>query len=139
MEIAALTALGASSPFTADAVTRSEPASLVTERFNALMNAPQAPALNGVPAAVQAAFTPPVDVAPTLGNQILSGLRGVATEVSGKWKDVAHRLDGLGDQPAISDMLRLQTELLQVSVQYELVGKAVSRSTQNIDTLVRMS
>jgi type III secretion protein I len=45
----------------------------------------------------------------------------------------------MGAQPAISDMLRLQTELLQVSVQYELVGKAVSRSTQNIDTLVRMS
>ena len=63
----------------------------------------------------------------------------MATDFSDTWKDIAHGLDGMGAQPAISDMLRLQTELLQVSVQYELVGKAVSRSTQNIDTLVRMS
>ncbi len=41
--------------------------------------------------------------------------------------------------PNIGDMLRVQSEMLQVSVQYELVGKAVSRTTQNIDTLVRMS
>ncbi|MFC4297782.1 type III secretion system inner rod subunit SctI [Castellaniella hirudinis] len=140
MEIAALTAaLGAQALPAAPAV-RAEPADLAAERFNALMSAPLDPALNGVAAALQSAFVAaPLDAAPTLGGQILSGLRGVATEFSGKWQNIAHGLDGLGAQPAISDMLRLQTELLQVSVQYELVGKAVSRSTQNIDTLVRMS
>ncbi|MGA0583177.1 MAG: type III secretion system inner rod subunit SctI [Castellaniella sp.] len=141
MEIAALTAaLGAQALPATQPAARAEPASLATERFNALMNAPQDPALGGVPAALQSVFAaPPPDGAPTLGGQILTGLRGVATDFSDKWKDVAHSLDGMGAQPAISDMLRLQTELLQVSVQYELVGKAVSRSTQNIDTLVRMS
>lgn len=141
MEIAALTAsLGAQTLPATQSAARAEPASLVTERFNALMNAPQDPALGGVPAALQSAFAAaPPDASPTLGGQILSGLRGVATDFSDKWKDVAHSLDGMGGQPAVSDMLRLQTELLQVSVQYELVGKAVSRSTQNVDTLVRMS
>ena len=141
MEIAALTAaLGAQTLPAAAPVARAEPASLATERFNALMSAPQEPALNGVSAALQSAFPAAApDAAPPLGGQILSGLRGVATDFSDTWKDIAHGLDGMGAQPAISDMLRLQTELLQVSVQYELVGKAVSRSTQNIDTLVRMS
>jgi len=139
MEIAALTAaLGAQALPAAAPVAPAD--QLATERFNALMNAPQAPSLNGVSAALQSAFaaTPP-DAAPTLGGQILSGLRSMATEFSGKWNTLAQGLDHMGAEPAISDMLRMQTELLQVSVQYELVGKAVSRSTQNIDTMVRMS
>ncbi|KAB0602093.1 type III secretion system inner rod subunit SctI [Castellaniella defragrans] len=140
MEITALTAaLGAQALPAADPVVRTEPARLATERFSALMAAPEAPAAGGVAAALQAAFAAPPEAPPTLGGEILAGLRGVATDFSGKWRDIARGLDGLGAQPAISDMLRLQTELLQVSVQYELVGKAVSRSTQNIDTLVRMS
>ena len=45
----------------------------------------------------------------------------------------------MSTEPSIADMLRLQADLVQISVQYEMVGKAVSRTTQNIDTLVRMS
>lgn len=141
MEIAALssTLLAHTLP-AAEPVTRTEPAALAAERFNAIMNAPETPPLTGVSAALQSAFsvTPP-DAGGTLGGQILSGLRGISADFSDKWHGIARSLDGMGAQPAISDMLRLQTELLQVSVQYELVGKAVSRSTQNIDTLVRMS
>jgi len=141
MEIAALTAaLGAQALPAATPAARAEPASLATERFNALMNAPLEPQLGSVPAALQSAFAAPLpDAVPTLGGQILSGLRSMATDFSGKWQDIVHSMDGLGTRPAVSDMLRLQTELLQVSVQYELVGKAVARSTQNIDTMVRMS
>ncbi len=140
MEIAALTAaLGAQALPSAAPVVDAEPARLATERFSALMSAPPEPVSSGIEAALQAAFAPVPQAAPTLGGEILAGLRSVAADFSGKWRDIAHGLDGLGAQPAISDMLRLQTELLQVSVQYELVGKAVSRSTQNIDTLVRMS
>lgn len=141
MEIAALsTALAAQALNNSGGGVRAEPSSLVTERFNAIMNGIQEPGLNGASAVLQPAIAAaPPEAAPTLGSQILSGLRGVAGDFSDKWKDISHSLDGLGAQPAISDMLRLQTELLQVSVQYELVGKAVARSTQNIDTLVRMS
>jgi type III secretion protein I len=139
VEIAALTAALTAQTLTAAPAARAEPAQLATEQFNAIMNAPTDPALGAVPAALQSVFAPAAGAEPTLGGQILSGLRGVATDFSDTWKDIAHNLDGMGAQPAVSDMLRLQTELLQVSVQYELVGKAVARSTQNIDTLVRMS
>ena len=141
MEIAALsTALAAPALNNTVGSARVEPSSLAAERFNAIMNGVQEPGLNGVSAALQSAFAAaPLDAAPTLGSQILSGLRGVAGDFSDKWKDISHSLEGLSKQPAISDMLRVQTELLQVSEQYDLIGKAVARSTQNIDTLVRMS
>ncbi len=118
------------------------PAQLAAERFVAIMAAPEAgaPALTGLQSALQSAFTPAVDAAPaTLGNQILASLRNTTTEYSEKWQNISGRLDAMSSQPAIADMLRLQADLVQVSVQYELVGKAVSRTTQNIDSLVRMS
>ncbi|WP_323018739.1 type III secretion system inner rod subunit SctI [Castellaniella sp.] len=141
MEIAALAAsLAGQVQPVVNLAPPAQPDALATERFNAVMQAPQEmPLQAGVSAAVQSAFAAPSADVPTLGGQILSGLRGVADDFSSTWKDIARNLDGMGAQPAVSDMLRLQTELLQVSVQYELVGKAVSRSTQNIDTLVRMS
>ncbi|MBQ2648835.1 type III secretion system inner rod subunit SctI [Achromobacter sp. SIMBA_011] len=119
-----------------------QPSELAAQRFAAIMNAPepQAPALTGLQAALQTAFAPAVDAAPaTLGNQILASLRNTTTEYSEKWQNISGRLDAMSSAPAIADMLRLQADLVQVSVQYELVGKAVSRTTQNIDSLVRMS
>ena len=38
----------------------------------------------------------------------------------------------------VSDLLRLQLSMAQLSLQAELVGKVIGRSTQNIDQLVRM-
>lgn len=138
MEIAALSA--AIAPL--QSVPPAQPDQLALARFNAIMAAPEAgaPALTGLQAALQTAFTPAVDAAPaTLGNQILASLRSTTTEYSEKWQNISGRLDAMSSAPAIADMLRLQADLVQVSVQYELVGKAVSRTTQNIDSLVRMS
>lgn len=124
----------------AGAGIRAEPQSLAMERFNAIMNGVSEGAATGVAAGVAGVSTAlAAPVSPTLGSQILSGLNGVAGDVSDKWKGIAQSLDGLAKHATVSDMLRVQTELLQVSIQYELVGKAVARSTQNIDTLVRMS
>jgi type III secretion protein I len=140
MEIAALSSNLVTQVVPAAEPARAAPTDLTTERFNAIMNAPEAPQLTGVSAALQSAFAPtPPDAVPTLGNQILSGLRSVSNDLSDKWRGLANGLDSIGTRPAVSDMLRVQTQLLQVSVQYEMVGKVVSRSTQNIDTLVRMS
>lgn len=137
MEIAALSA--ALPPILS---TPTPPAALATERFNAVMNAPEAaaPALTGLQSALQSAFAAPVDAAPqTLGNQILASLRSTTTEYSEKWQGITSRMDAISSQPSVAEMMRLQADLLQVSVQYEMVGKAVSRTTQNIDSLVRMS
>lgn len=138
MEIAALSA--ALMPALTTQAT--PPAQLATERFNAVMNAPDvdAPALTGLQAALQTAFAAPVDAAPqTLGNQILSSLRSTTTEYAEKWQGISGRLDAMATQPSVADMMRLQADLLHVSVNYEMVSKAVSRTTQNIDSLVRMS
>lgn len=138
MDIAAISAtalqsLAASSPAV-------EPTALASEQFRALMSAAPAgnPPADKLQAAVQAAFKNDA-AAPTLGGQILDGLQSAAADYSGKWQSIAGHLDMMGDKPMVSDMLRLQAELLQASIQFELVGKAVSRTTQNIDSMVRMS
>lgn len=145
MEIAALSAV-LTTPVSAP-VEPTAPSRLVTESFNAMMAAPEAGVAGTGPSAAAAgpaglvASAPalPPDAAPTLGNHILSSLRASAGEFSEKWQGIASGLDSMGTQPHMADLLRLQTNLVQASVQYELVGKAVSRSTQNVDALVRMS
>jgi type III secretion protein I len=145
MDIAAVAiAQLAPGPLTPAMATPPVAPALATERFNAIMNAPDMGTITGpLPATatiVQGPITPLVDTgAPTLGNQILSGLRTTAADFSQKWQNIAVGLDKTVTQPNIADMLRLQSELMQVSVQYELVGKAVSRTTQNIDAMVKMS
>lgn len=85
-----------------------------------------------------AAQPTPAGAAPhSMGERILTGMQGVSSDFQAAWKSVAATLDG---NPTIGmqDMLKLQMQLVQVSVQYDLVGKAVTRSTQNIDQLVRL-
>lgn len=123
------------------AVGSSMPAELVTQRFNAIMSAVDpssiaSPAAHiGVPAQVPASS----NETKTLGNQILTGLQSASADYAQKWQNVTAGLSDLAHQQSTASMLKVQSEMLQVSVQYELVGKAVARSTQNIDTLVRMS
>jgi len=114
---------------------------VVSDRFNAMM-------LNGATSPTSATTfhdgSHPVSLSSlkepqSLGAQILSGLHSASVNYAQKWKSVTEGLDGMSAHPSASSMLRVQSELLQVSLQYELVGKAISRSTQNIDTLVRMS
>src|SRR5690606_24442482 len=99
MEIAALTstlmtqALPAAEPPAPVA-----PSGLATARFNAIMNAPESPALSGVSAALQSAFAPAPAAASTLGGQILSGLRGMSADFSDKWQGIARSLDKVGTQ-----------------------------------------
>lgn len=120
----------------------SAPSNLVTERFTAMMSAapPSVPAVTDFPAAPLAHG--PVSSAQhgqSLGSQILAGLQSASANYSQHWRNLSVGLDQMVRHPSAANMLKVQSELLQASVQYELVGKAVSRSTQNIDTLVRMS
>lgn len=43
-----------------------------------------------------------------------------------------------GRAPPIVEMLRMQANLVQATVTFELVSKVISRSTQNIDQLTRI-
>jgi type III secretion protein I len=104
------------------------------ERFSELMDAPErtGPQDAGV---VNAAA--PTGGPRTLGDQILGGLHHVSGELQQTWQSVGHALHGSAAL-AVRDMLLVQRDLAMMSVQYELVGKAVSRSTQNIDQLVKL-
>jgi len=146
MEIAALSAALAT-PAAAGPATV-EPSTRAAEQFNALMNAPENGAgvqpaaqpgqADGVQAAIQAAFAPSSSAPPTMGAQILQSLQSTAGEFSQKWQNISTRFDQVNELPTVVDMLRLQTDLLQVAVQYELVGKGVARTTQNVDSIVKM-
>ena len=120
-----------------------QPDTLATTRFAAIMAQPltSSSPLTAVGAeATLPVVTPPAQasgIPPSLGDRILSGMNGVSSDLQGAWKTIASTLEtdhGLNAQ----EMLKLQLHLSQVSLQYDLVGKAISRSTQNIDQLVRV-
>lgn len=103
-------------------------------RFAELMAAdgaaPPTAALALPPAAVDGS------AAGTLGDAILGNMRQLSTEFSGKWQQVQALVNS--EAASIQDLLRMQLSMAQVSVQYELVGKAISKSTQNLDQLVKL-
>ncbi|AEE67504.1 type III secretion protein [Bordetella pertussis] len=110
------------------------PAMADQARFElALGEMPGASAPNGAIALAPVALDEP------LGRRILGQLRGGLADVAGKWRAVQTGLAEVSQAPTVVGMLDLQARLLQASVEYELVGKAIGRATQNVDTLARMS
>lgn len=111
---------------------------LAMERFAELMGGtqPTAPAaLNESTAALALPPPPPQDR--TMGDSILASMQSVSSGFKQSMGMVQAALDS-GQAMTMSDMLRVQMGLAQVSVQYELVGKAVSRAAQNLDQLVKL-
>ena len=83
-----------------------------------------------------ATATPDGPAAPrTLGDAILQGLQSASTDITNAWRATGEVLNK--PDITVSDMLRVQTMLLQSSVQYELVGKAVSKSTQSLENILK--
>ena len=80
--------------------------------------------------------TPGQAAAPrTLGDAILQGLQSASNDITSAWRATGEVLNK--PDITVSDMLRVQTMLLQSSVQYELVGKAVSKSTQSLENILK--
>ncbi|WP_298208980.1 type III secretion system inner rod subunit SctI [Acidovorax sp.] len=128
----------------APAVATAVPDASATARFAALMQAPAPTAMDNVAASMESrsmvnGSTPAAIQGPSsVGDRILAGMQGVSGEFQSAWKSVAASLDAGPQAMGMQDLLKLQLQLVQVSVQYDLVGKAVSRSTQNFDQLVRI-
>jgi type III secretion protein I len=93
------------------------------------------PAAQGV--TVDAGAMPPVG-GQSVGDSILNGMRSLSDEFRGTWGNAQQMLAQKGAEMTLSDMLRMQMQLVQLSFQYELVGKSISRSTQNIESLVKI-
>lgn len=133
------------------------PDAAATERFTALMQAPAIgapgkvdslhaagiPAAGipapGIPAPGVHAPDPALPPAPAnVGDRILGGMQKVSQEFRDSWTQVSAMLRAGSPALDMQAMLKLQLHLTQASVQYDMLGKAVSRSTQNFDQLVRV-
>ena len=117
------------------AQTAAAPDALATARFATLM---QAPPTAATPVAQAAAAAVSPAATQSVGDRILAGMQSVSGEFQSAWKSVAASLDASAETMGMQELLKLQMNLVQVSVQYDMVGKAVSRSTQNFDQLVRV-
>jgi type III secretion protein I len=109
-----------------------------TARFNAVMSPQPSEATYGVAGVGMGEANVSVNPASaTLGDKILNGMQNLSSEFQQSWKTVGKALESSGSL-STTDLLKLQLGITQVSIQYDLVGKAISRSTQNIDQLVKL-
>ncbi|HYC37710.1 MAG TPA: type III secretion system inner rod subunit SctI [Usitatibacter sp.] len=94
------------------------------------------------PAEIPVAAAAPALDAPlavrTPGDSILEGMKGLGSDFRDTWSAMRTALAQPMDNLTLADMLRLQMQMMQLSVQVEMVGKAISKSTQNIDQLSKL-
>lgn len=107
---------------------------LVAAQFSEIMNPQAATPLQKSASAVAPDDPPPTR---TMGSAILDGMQKLSHEFQETRRAVHASLDA-GTQMTMADALRLQMSLVELSIQHEMVGKTISRSTQNIDQLVKM-
>lgn len=112
------------------------PDGLAAARFQSLMQAPSAE-MTAPAAAAQEAAGAVAAHSTSLGDRMLAGMQGATNDIQGGWRSVASALNSSAPMDT-REMLQIQLQLSQIAVQYELLGKAVARSTQNIDQLVRI-
>ena len=114
------------------------------ERFReALLSAPlsgtQAASTPASQAAAQAqgmeANQSAVASSKTLGDAILNTLQTASTQMQQSWQQAAEVV--AGKEINMADMLQLQMTVVQTSIQYELLGKGISKSTQNLDQILK--
>lgn len=134
MEITASLASVRFAAMTEGPASAAAPDASATQRFAALMQtpAPETPATKA--AAMQEGLAPSGSV----GDRILHGMHNVSSDMRDTWTRVSDTLRPAGPEISMQQMLSLQLHLTQASMQYDLLGKAVSRSTQNFDQLVRV-
>ena len=140
IEIAQIAARAVASATPATAPALPVPQADAGARFTELMStttptAEPAPIAAAIPQAIAQAY--PAGEG-SLGDRILRGLNRVQSSFGETVSAVQKSLDPGAPAPGVSDLLRLQLSMAQLSLQAELVGKVIGRSTQNIDQLVRM-
>lgn len=136
MDIAASSLVNALTPAAAADAAPVAADPLATARFAELMGgAPPAVADPSAPAANPPALPPPGER--SVGDAVLAGMQNLSGEFKASWQMVQSTLDS-GQAMTLPDMLKMQMGLAQMSIQHELIGKAVSRSAQNLDQLVKL-
>lgn len=110
------------------------PSAEAVSRFSALME--EDTQVDAVDPAAKAATVMPSGQ--SMGDNILNGLQNLSTDLKSTWHALDTSLNGSARELGMHDLMRMQLSMATMSVQYDLVGKAVSRSTQNIDQLVKL-
>lgn len=111
------------------------PDPLASAQFAQIMAPP--PVASPAPASADTGVRAVASENRTMGDNILSGMQGLSNDFQQSVKAVSAVLTD-GANLNVAELLKVQVALMQISVQYELIGKAVSRSTQNLDQLVKV-
>lgn len=118
------------------ALPAAAPDELAAARFSTIMKSPEIDKAGPS----QSATIPPAEpaVTPTsLGDRMLASLQGASDDFKSVWSQAEARLKS--DQTLqMQEMMAMQLQVTQMAVGYDLIGKIVSRSTQNFDQLVRV-
>jgi type III secretion protein I len=76
--------------------------------------------------------------AQTPGDSILNGMSTLGTDFKDAWTAMQQALARPSGDMTVAEMLRMQMNMVQLSVQVEMVGKTISKATQNIDQLAKL-
>jgi type III secretion system YscI/HrpB-like protein len=72
-----------------------------------------------------------------MGDGILAGMQNLSDNFKKVHADVVRTLDNTGDMN-LSDMLKLQMHLSEMSFQWDAFSKVVTKSTQNLEQLLKL-
>lgn len=113
------------------------PNELAAARFAAIMKAPEVAQAAPIQVAALGQQATQAATAQSLGDRMLASLQGTSDDFKNAWRTAEGRLQS--DQTLeMREMMAMQLQVTQMAVQYDLLGKVVSRSTQNLDQLVRV-
>ena len=109
------------------------------ERFRSLLAGAgaQPPSANPSAAPASAAMAAADTERSSIGNRILDGIERTASATDAKMQYVETGLRTDGD--SLQDLMRIQAALLSWTYQTELVTKAVSKGTQDLDQLLKQT
>lgn len=119
------------------ALPAAAPNELAAARFAQLMKATNGALAVAPPDAAALPKATEVGVPLSLGDRMLASLQGASNDFKSIWRVAESRLQT--DQTmTLQEMMAMQLQVTQMTVQYDLLGKVVSRSAQNFDQLVRV-
>jgi len=88
-----------------------------------------------VPEAIQPQVQPAIVTPDTLGERILTSVEKMRVDYQAGMGRVDATMQN--QQARMPDMMRLMVDVMQMSLQQEMLSKTVGRTTQNIDTLLK--
>lgn len=73
-----------------------------------------------------------------LGSSLTGLLRERAAELSRRWKDTMSKVSKVDDGSSYSVLLKTQFEVGKINLEHAVMTQGISRSTQNVDSMVKM-